>query len=228
MATDPELSQSDNSQQEVIVPDSILRSGLSRRGMLKAMGLFGGATALVGGGALGLTATGGRGKPAAYVLPEGFTGTMADLKHVVILMQENRSFDHYYGAMPGLRGFNDNQALRFQNGTTVFSQPSGSSTVKPKHVTTVAQSTTGLAHDYGTGASAWNGGRYNNWVPAKGSATMNYLTGDEIPWQWSLAGNYTVCDNYHCSLMGPTHNSDGATCVCRSPSDSLPVPDPAR
>ncbi|MGW3510524.1 phospholipase C [Streptomyces sp. NPDC000994] len=204
MATDPELSQSDYSQQEVIVPDSILRSGLSRRGMLKAMGLFGGATALVGGGALGLTATGGRGKPAAYVLPEGFTGTMADLKHVVILMQENRSFDHYYGAMPGLRGFNDKQALRFQNGTTVFSQPSGSSTVKPKHVTTVAQSTTGLAHDYGTGASAWNGGRYNNWVPAKGSATMNYLTGDEIPWQWSLASNYTVCDNYHCSLMGPT------------------------
>lgn len=165
MATDPELSQSDYSQQEVIVPDSILRSGLSRRGMLKAMGLFGGATALVGGGALGLTATGGRGKPAAYVLPEGFTGTMADLKHVVILMQENRSFDHYYGAMPGLRGFNDKQALRFQNGTTVFSQPSGSSTVKPKHSRPLpnrrpaSPTTTARAPRHGTAAGTTTGCR---------------------------------------------------------------------
>jgi phospholipase C len=212
MTPDPEPSRSDDPQQETHVPQSILRSGLSRRGMLKAMGLLGGASALAGGGAAAWAATagaagatGGPGEStAAYVLPEGFTGTMADLKHVVILMQENRAFDHYYGAMPGVRGYNDKQALRFQNGTTVFSQPSGSSVVTPNHVTTVAQTTTGLDHGYATGTGAWNGGRYDNWVPAKGSATMNHLTGEEIPWQWSLASTYTLCDNYHCSIMGPT------------------------
>jgi len=212
MAHDAEPSLPDDARQEGLVPQSILRSGLSRRGMLRAMGLLGGATALAGGGAAawasadgaGPAGTGAAGSSASYVLPEGFTGTMADLKHVVILMQENRAFDHYYGAMPGVRGFNDKQALRFQNGANVFSQPSGSSAVTPNHVTTVAQSTNGLDHSYGTGTMAWNGGRYNNWIAAKGATTMNYLTGNEIPWQWSLASNYTICDNYHCSVMGPT------------------------
>ncbi|AUG81190.1 hypothetical protein CFP65_6540 [Kitasatospora sp. MMS16-BH015] len=186
----------------------LLNSGLSRRGILKALGLFGGAATLTGGAAAAAQAAGGSqagpAGQAAYVLPAGFSGTMADLKHVVILMQENRSFDHYYGAMPGVRGFNDKQALRFPNGTDVFAQPNGSAVARPKHVTTVAQTTTGLDHSYGGGTSAWNGGRYNNWVPAKSAATMNYLTGDEIPWQWSLASSYTLCDNYHCSVMGPT------------------------
>ncbi|MEV4613594.1 alkaline phosphatase family protein [Kitasatospora sp. NPDC049258] len=204
MTTDPRLSPSDDASPQVVVPQSVLRSGLSRRGMLKAMGLLGGGSALAAGSATARPTDGTEAGPVAYALPDGFTGTIADLKHVVILMQENRSFDHYYGAMPGVRGFNDKQGLRFPNGTDVFSQPSGSSVVKPKHVTTVAQSTTGLAHDYGTGTGAWNGGRYNNWIPAKGSATMNYLTGEEIPWQWSLASTYTLCDNYHCSVMGPT------------------------
>jgi phospholipase C len=181
MTIAPEPSRSENPRQEPLIPPAILRSGLSRRGMLKALGLFGGASAVVGGGAIALAAgdgANGAAKPAAYVLPEGFTGTMADLKHVVILMQENRAFDSYYGAMPGVRGFNDKQALRFQNGTDVFSQPDGSSVVKPNRVTTVAQSEAGLDHGYPTGTAAWNGGRYDNWVPAKGSTTMNHLTGE--------------------------------------------------
>jgi len=206
MSTAPEPSRPDHPQQEPLIPQSVLRSGLSRRGMLKAVGLFGGASVVVGGGAIALanSGAGAAANSGTYILPEGFTGTMADLKHVVILMQENRAFDHYYGAMPGVRGFNDKQALKFPNGTNVFSQPNGSSVVKPTHVTTVAQSQTGLAHDYGTGVSAWNSGRNNSWVPSKGTSTMNYLTGEELPWQWSLASNYTVCDNYHCSVKGPT------------------------
>jgi phospholipase C len=50
---------------------------------------------------------------------EAATGTIADLKHVVILMQENRSFDHYYGTLRGVRGFADKQVLRYQDGRTV-------------------------------------------------------------------------------------------------------------
>ncbi len=49
-------------------------------------------------------------------LPEGWSGTIADVKHVVILMQENRSFDHYFGTLRGVRGFGDKQILIYPNG----------------------------------------------------------------------------------------------------------------
>src|SRR6202453_2930350 len=49
--------------------------------------------------------------------------SMGDIKHVVLLMQENRSFDHYFGTMAGVRGFNDASPLLLANGKSVFHQP---------------------------------------------------------------------------------------------------------
>lgn len=203
MASEPEPFTPDPYERKSTVPPEVLRSGLSRRGMLKAMGLLGGAAAL-GGAAVAGPGISSASAVGTSALPEGFAGDITDIKHVVVLVQENRAFDHYYGALPGVRGFNDKQALRFPNGTDVFSQPSGASFVRPTRVTTVAGSTTGLDHSYSGGVGAWASGRYNNWVGTKGAATMQYLTGEEIPWQWSLASAYTICDNWHCSVMGPT------------------------
>lgn len=206
MSSEPQAFTPDPYEREQTVPEQILRSGLSRRRMLQAMGLLGGVAA-VGAGVVDAAAPANAEQTATaakYVLPAGFKGDITDIKHVVVLMQENRAFDHYYGALPGVRGFDDKQALKFQDGTDVFSQPSGSSFVKPNRVTTVAGTTTGLDHSYAGGSSAWASGRYNNWVGAKGSATMHYVTGEEIPWQWSLASAYTICDNWHASVMGPT------------------------
>ncbi|QDZ14857.1 alkaline phosphatase family protein [Humibacter ginsenosidimutans] len=202
MSSEPTPFTPDPYERTRTVPDSVLKSGLSRRGMLQAMGLLGGAMAL--GGAQAAMARPASARAAAAALPDGFKGDISDVKHVVILIQENRAFDHYYGALPGVRGFDDKQALRFPNGTDVFSQPNGTAVVKPTRVTTVAGTTTGLDHSYSGGLSAWSTGRYNNWVGSKGAATMQYVTGEEIPWQWSLASAYTICDNWHCSLMGPT------------------------
>ena len=62
------------------------------------------------------------------------TGTIRDVEHVVILMQENNSFDKYFGTMRGVRGFSDPRAvninLPLQSGTgttpvPVFLQPAG-------------------------------------------------------------------------------------------------------
>src|SRR4051794_2284167 len=50
-------------------------------------------------------------------------GSLRDIKHVVLLMQENRSFDHYFGTMAGVRGFDDPNALKLPNGLSVFHQP---------------------------------------------------------------------------------------------------------
>ena len=202
MSSEPTPFTPDPYERPSTVPDSVLRSGLSRRGMLKALGLLGGAFAVGAPTAAWAGTTSAR--EVAAALPAGFKGDLTDIKHVVVLIQENRAFDHYYGALPGVRGFSDKQALRFPNGTDVFSQPNGTSVVTPTRVTTVAGTTTGLDHSYSGGLSAWSSGRYNNWVGAKGDATMQYVTGEEIPWQWSLASAYTICDNWHCSLMGPT------------------------
>src|SRR5262245_26613280 len=50
-------------------------------------------------------------------------GSLRDIEHVVILMQENRSFDHYFGTMAGVRGFSDPNALKLPDGRSVFYQP---------------------------------------------------------------------------------------------------------
>lgn len=51
-------------------------------------------------------------------------GSLKDVEHVILLMQENRSFDHYYGTLRGVRGFGDPRPLRLKNGDSVFNQPS--------------------------------------------------------------------------------------------------------
>ena len=59
------------------------------------------------------------------------SGTIADVEHVIILMQENRSFDHYFGTMRGVRGFSDPRVMKLPSGDPVSRQPSGSSYVLP-------------------------------------------------------------------------------------------------
>ena len=49
--------------------------------------------------------------------------SLQDVQHVVILMLENRSFDHYFGTLAGVRGFNDPNAMTLSNGQSVFYQP---------------------------------------------------------------------------------------------------------
>src|SRR5271156_5481809 len=61
------------------------------------------------------------------------TGTIQDVENIVILMQENRPFDHHFGTLRGVRGFNDPRAVNINlplqgGGTTlvpVFLQPAG-------------------------------------------------------------------------------------------------------
>ncbi|GAA4573656.1 phosphocholine-specific phospholipase C [Planotetraspora kaengkrachanensis] len=137
-------------------------------------------------------------------------GTIADVKHVVILMQENRSFDHYFGTLNGVRGFGDRQALEFPNGDSVFRQPArgrAEGYLLPFRMDTTkynAQNAGGLPHDWDTGHTAVDGGAMDKWVSAKGERTMGYFTREDIPYQYALADAFTLCDGYFCSLNGPT------------------------
>jgi phospholipase C len=136
------------------------------------------------------------------------TGTIADVEHIVILMQENRSFDHYFGTLRGVRGFGDPRAVKLPSGDSVFNQPNGTGKILPFHPDAAnlgLQFIEDLAHGWTDQHGAWNGGKQDAWVAAKGSTTtMAYLTRQDVPFHYALADAFTVCDAYHCSLLGPT------------------------
>ena len=121
-------------------------------------------------------------------------------------MQENRSFDHYFGTLSGVRGFGDKQALTWQNGNSVFQQPDSARTdlgyLLPYNLTD--QTDGDLDHSWSGDHEAWNSGLWNQWVAAKSQETMGYFTRSEIPFQYSLADAFTICDGYHQAIMGPT------------------------
>jgi phospholipase C len=135
------------------------------------------------------------------------TGTIADVDHIVILMQENRSFDHYFGTLRGVRGFGDPRAVRLPSGDPVWFQPNGATPVLPFHPDAPnlgLQFLEDLPHGWTDTHRAWNEGKYDRWVPSKGTTTMAHLTRDDIPFHFALADAFTVCDAYHCSFLGAT------------------------
>ena len=155
-------------------------------------------------------------------------GDLRDIKHVVILMQENRSFDHYFGSLRGVRGFGDRSTITLPGGLSVFQQPttvpgapitgtqypwplSGAPTTaypagnQPPSSEVGAQNYGGTAHSWDDQHAAWNGGAMNGWYFAKGGpTTLGYLTRDDIPFHYALADAYTVGDAYHCSVISAT------------------------
>jgi phospholipase C len=144
-------------------------------------------------------------------------GSLRDIKHVVLLMQENRSFDHYFGTMSGVRGFDDPNALILPNGRSVFHQPDPKNPngyLLPFHLDTRktnAQKQPSTSHSFGVQRASWNGGKMDKWLAAHRVAdgmnapyVMGYLTRADIPFQFALAEAFTICDGYFSSVMGPT------------------------
>jgi phospholipase C len=144
---------------------------------------------------------------------------LSKIKHVVYVMQENRSFDHYFGTFPGVRGFDDPTAMTLPNGNSVFAQPDPANPLgylEPFHMdtaSTAAAAVPSLSHDWRDQHASWNKGAMDGWLhthlaadgAVKGSYTMGYMTQEDIPFHWALAEKFTLLDNYHCSVMGPTY-----------------------
>ncbi|WP_306319960.1 MULTISPECIES: phosphocholine-specific phospholipase C [unclassified Streptomyces] len=167
----------------------------------------------LGAGAVGAAAAGSLLPPSLQraLAAEPPAGGLDAIEHVVILMQENRSFDHYFGTLRGVRGFADRNAVRLPDGKPVFEQPDGAKRVLPFSVRAAAeeqqrdlQYIDALNHDWGGGHKAWNNGWMNQWVSAKTAATMAYYDRSDIPLQYELADTFTVCDAYHSSMHSST------------------------
>jgi phospholipase C len=146
-------------------------------------------------------------------------GKLSDIEHVVILMQENRSFDHYFGTLRGVRGFGDPRPLRLFNGNQVWEQSDGA---KPFRLPKKPANEAGIdgeaiptdssgsvflqdpAHDFVTGLGAWHYGRMDQWKENKDYVAMAHYTEQDIPLFFRLAKTFTLCDAYFCSHNGPT------------------------
>jgi len=146
--------------------------------------------------------------------------TYLDAEHIVILMQENRSFDHTYGTLQGVRGYNDPRAIMKPDKNLVWLQKNAAGeTYAPFRLNIKETNATwlgSLPHSWGNQVDARNGGKYDKWLIAKPSGhkgfaqvplTMGYYNREDIPFYYSLADAFTVCDQNFCSsLTGTTPN----------------------
>ena len=146
--------------------------------------------------------------------------TFLDAEHIVILMQENRSFDHTFGTLRGVRGFNDPRAITLPNGDPVWAQQDKKGNrflpfrlnIKDTKSTWMGS----LPHSWTDQVDARNGGRYDRWLDVKRSSekafagmplTLGYYMREDIPFYYALADAFTVCDQNFCStLTGTTPN----------------------
>jgi phospholipase C len=192
------------------------RSALSRRDLLKG-GLALGAGAAAAGG---LSSAAGASIERALAIQSTSNPTLSDIKHVVILMQENRSFDHYYGTMSSVRGYSDPSALPgvfqqkgYQPGVGV----SASGFMEPFHLQMHfpkdnGDCTNDITHEWGAQHQSWNNGAMDQWVTTHLAAdgtknfapTMGYFQRSDLPFYYALADAFTICDDYYCSVLGPT------------------------
>lgn len=142
------------------------------------------------------------------------TGTIRDVAHVVILTQENRAFDHYFGAMRGVRGFGDRFAipappLPGAPSRTVLLQPNEKPDAQPALIAPFRLDTDadfrlyrplGTPHGFTDSQAAWDNGRMGAWPHSKQNQSMAHFTRADIPFQYALAEAFTLCDAYHCAL----------------------------
>jgi phospholipase C len=155
----------------------------------------------------------------ALAKPEEPLQSLEQVEHVLILMQENRSFDHYFGTLSGVRGFGDPAAITLTTGRNVFYQPDPENPdgyllpFRNDTKTTNAAKAYSTSHSWQSQHLSWNDGKMDNWVPAhraadgavKGPFTMGFYAREDLPYHYALADAFTICDNYFCSVFGPTH-----------------------
>ncbi|MER8101341.1 phospholipase C, phosphocholine-specific [Kitasatospora sp. NPDC094016] len=159
----------------------------------------------------------------ALALPAiGRTRSIEDVEHVVVLMQENRSFDHYFGTLRGVRGFDDPRPTLLPDGRPNWHQPAAAvktgryhdrglpaseQEVLPWYIdprnTTEYQA--GTDHGWSSGHLAWNEGRHDQWVNQKQDVmTMGHLKRQDLAYHFALADAFTLCDSYFCSVHADT------------------------
>ncbi|MHB1711053.1 MAG: phospholipase C [Acidimicrobiales bacterium] len=197
---------------------------MSRRSLLQATLAVG----VAGGIGRALGSRQGRLIDAALAAGSKGAARLGDIEHVVILVQENRSFDHYFGSYRGVAGFSDPSVLTQpgHGGKPVWYQYGwgpGDAAADPEHyllpfhldtskLTTDAACVDDPVHAWVPQHQSYDGGRMDGFVSSHiaangtviGPTTMGYYNRQDIGFYYALADAFTICDHYHCSVLGPT------------------------
>jgi phospholipase C len=201
--------------------EQLEESGLTRRQALRLIGGLGAAAAASGPAAAWANGAAAQRLVASAASARAAGSDLGAVEHIVFLMMENRSYDHYFGDYPRGRGFNDHP----KHHLGVFAQDypgPGGARLHPKHklLPFHLKSHSGFActadetHNWGPMHLCWNHGRMDSWVKvhtsskyegARGAMTMGYYKRSDLPFYYALADHFTLCDGYHASILGPTH-----------------------
>jgi phospholipase C len=194
----------------------VLSSGLTRRDLLRAGAAAGALASIESLAAPARVLERVLAAPAAC-------GPLSAIEHVVIFINENRSFDSYFGMYKGVKGFHDHHALTLSDGSekSIFYQPFPGTAGEPYggHLLPFRFDTNhggecvnDISHEWAALHECWNGGAMDAFVSTHlqtnglrdGPNTMGYYTREDLPFFHALADAFTICDHYHCSVIGPT------------------------
>jgi phospholipase C len=120
------------------------------------------------------------------------------IEHIIVVMMENRSFDHFLGWLPYADGKQAGLSYLSPQGTAMATY----------HQTQLNGCTyTDPDHSYAGGRLQYNGGKMNGFLTDKANDTLaiSYYEAKDRPFMSRLAKAYTTCDRYFCSILAPTY-----------------------
>lgn len=119
------------------------------------------------------------------------------IEHIVVVMMENRSFDHFLGWLPGGNG---------QQAGLIYTDSSGEAHPTYRLTTFVGCAHPDPDHSYAGGRSEVDGGKMDGWLrtPTNDTFSVGYYAEEDLPFFCGLARNFTTLDNYFASILGPT------------------------
>lgn len=145
--------------------------------------------------------------PLAFTLPSSALAadTATPIEHLVVLMQENHTFDNYFGTFPGADGIPSDVCMPLD-----LQDPDGAC-VSPYHID--QPRTSDPDHSSQSARQAFNEGAMNGFAAAQQSrnldprASMGYWDGSDLPLYWNLATEYTLGDRFFSSAMGASQTN---------------------
>ncbi|TVY65488.1 Non-hemolytic phospholipase C [Fusarium oxysporum f. sp. cubense] len=145
------------------------------------------------------------------------TKGLADIDHVILFMQENRAFDHYFGTMAGVRGFADPN-VQYNNGVPVWKQkvtPEQSNDtdyITPWYLNylrgiwpAATQCMSAGSNAWDTSHAAWNHGANDRWAVNSTPYSIGFYKRQDLPVHFALAEEWIVGDMYQEAVMAPTN-----------------------
>ena len=196
---------------------------MSRRDFLRQLAQAGGASAVLASFPPAI-------QRALAVTANQRTRSLLDVEHIVVLTQENRSFDHYFGTLAGVRGFGDPFPAPVKDRPGLFSRKSvfvqptlggapvpgrpawgQRQAIAPFHLNTTqdfaVMRVSGTPHSWLDAQAAWDHGRMNDWPNAKQNHSLGYYAEADLPFQFALSRAFTLCDHYHCATQTGTNTN---------------------